>query len=190
MTETSDKASETDNKSGLSIKRQRFCEFMLICSSATKAAIAAGYSEKSAHVTACRLLKEANVLAEISRLRLIAAEKADIKPEDVIYGIQYDIDGARERGHDTAVMAGHKMLGQYLAMWRESLEIKDGPGDSEHHRNFAVFALAGANGDRVLARQIFRGFMLKLGSDAVFDSGGSGLTDEAIDTLLNEAAGH
>ena len=190
MTENSEETTETDGGGTLSIKRQRFCEFMLVCSSATKAAIAANYSEKSAHTTAYRLLKNADVQAEITRLRGIAAEKADIKPEDVIFGIRYDIDGARERGHDTAVMAGHKMLGQYLAMWRDSLEIKDGPGDSEHHRNFAAFALAGANGNRPLARQIFRGFMLKLGSDAMFDGSGPGLSDEDVDTLLNEAAGH
>ena len=108
----------------------------------------------------------------------------------MIYAIQYDVDVSREKGNMTAVMSGHKMLGQYLSMWKDALEIKDGPSDSEHHRNFAIFALAGANGNRPLARQIFRGFMLKLGSDAVFDGGGSGFTDEAIDTLLNEAAGH
>ena len=190
MTGKSEEVAEIDGKGSLSIKRQRFCEFMLVCSSATKAAIAAGYSEKSAHVTACRLLKVANVQAEISRLRIIAAEKADIKPEDIIYGLRFDIDGARERGHDTAVMNGWKMLGQYRAMWRDSLEVSEPASEVEHHRNFAVFALSGANGDRALARQIFRGFMLKLGSDAVFDGGGPGFTDEAIDTLLNEAAGH
>ncbi len=190
MTEKSEEVAETDDKSSLSIKRQRFCEFMLVCSSATKAAIAAGYSEKSAHVTACRLLKDVNVLAEISRLRIIAAEKADIKPEQVIYGVQFDIDVSREKGNMTAVMSGHKMLGQYLSMWKDALEIKDGPSDSEHHRNFAIFALAGANGNRPLARQIFRGFMRKMGSDSVFDGGGPGLTDDDIDALLNEAAGH
>ena len=189
MTKTSAKADETEGKGKLSIRRQRFAEMMLVCSSATKAAIAANYSEKAAHVTACRLLKNVNVQAEISRLRKIAAEKADIKPEDVIHGIQYDIDGARERGHDTAVMAGHKMLGQYLAMWREAVEVKSAE-ESDHHRNFAIFALAGANGDRPLARQIFRGFMLKIGSDAVFDGGESALSDEDIDALLDGATQH
>ena len=190
MTENSEDLAEMDDKGSLSIKRQRFSEFVLVCSSATKAAIAAGYSEKSAHVTACRLLKDANVQTEISRLRLIAAEKADIQPEDIIYGLRFDIDGARERGHDTAVMNGWKMLGQYRAMWRDSLDVRESASEEQHHRNFAVFALSGSNGDRALARQIFRGFMLKLGSDAVFDSSGRGLTDEDIDTLLNEVAGH
>ena len=189
MTEKSEEVAETDGKDNLSIKRQRFCEFMLVCSSATKAAIAAGYSEKSAHVTACRLLKDVNVLAEISRLRIIAAEKADIKPEQVIYGVQFDIDVSREKGNMTAVLNGWKMLGQYLAMWKEGLEVKP-PDDSNYHQNFAVLALEGANGDRVLARQIFRGFMRRLGSDTVFDGGGPGLTDEDIDGLLDGATTH
>lgn len=190
MTETSEEAAVTDGKGNLSIRRQRFAEMMLVCSSATKAAIAAGYSENSAHVTACRLLKDANVQAEITRLRLIAAEKADIKPEQVIYGVQFDIDVSREKGNMTAVLNGWKMLGQYLAMWKDSVEVSEPASEDDHHRNFAVLALSGANGDRPLARQIFRGFMLKLGSDTVFGSGGPGLTDKDIDTLLNEAAWH
>ena len=189
MTGNSEEAAVTDGKGNLSMRRQRFAEMMLVCSSATKAAIAAGYSEKSAHVTACRLLKDANVEAEISRLRLIAADKADIKPENVIYGIQHDIDGARERGHDTAVMNGWKMLGQYLAMWKEGLEVKP-VDDTDHHQNFAIFALAGSKGDRVLARQIFRGFMREMGSNAVFDGDGQNLTDKDIDALLDGATQH
>ena len=178
---------EIDGKGSLSIKRQRFCEFMLVCSSATKAAIAAGYSEKSAHVTACRLLKDANVQAEISRLWKIAAEKANITPEYVLYGIQYDIDGARESKNWTAAMKGWDMLGKRLGMWKDVLEVKP-PDDSPHHQNFAVLALQAANGDRALARQIFRGFLRTMGSDKVFD--GPVFSDEDIDALLDSAAVH
>ena len=190
MTENSEEATETDEEGKLSLKRQRFCEFMLVCSSATKAAIAANYSEKSAHVTACRLLKNANVQAEISRLRQIAAEKADIKPEQVIYGIQHDLDLARQAKHWTAVMAGHKMLGQYLSMWKDGLEVIKPASEIEHHRSFAAFALAGAKGNRPLARQIFRGFLRETGSADVFDGGEATFTDGDIDALLDGATQH
>ena len=84
-------------------------------------------------------------------------------------------------------MAGHKMLGQYLAMWRDSVEVGEIASDAEHHRNLAALALSGANGDRALARQIFRGFILKLGSDAVF---GPPMSDEDLDALLDGAVEH
>ena len=71
-------------------------------------------------------------------------------------------------------------------MWRDSLEIKP-LDDTDHHQNFAVLALAGAGGDRVLARQIFRGFMLKIGTEEVF---GPAISDEDIDALLDGATQH
>jgi len=48
-------------KSKLTDKQQLFVYEYLKCFNATRAAIAAGYSEKSAHVQGCRLLKNANV---------------------------------------------------------------------------------------------------------------------------------
>ena len=186
MTENSEEATGEGSKGNLSIRRQRFCEMMLVCSSATKAAIAAGYSERSAHVTACRMLKDANVQAEITRLWEIAAEKADITAVKILYGLKYDIDIARELGHSTAVMAGWKMLGQHLSMWKDSLEIRP-LDDNALHQDFAALALSGASGDRVLARRIFRGFIRKIGSDDVF---GPPISDEDIDALLDGATKH
>ena len=182
---------ETKQKDKLSPREQRFCEYYPWASSGTEAAKQAGYAEKGAHVTACRLLKKPKIEAEITRQREIGAEKAKITPEEVINRIKRDIDGAREAGNWTSVMKGNDMLGRRLGIWQDSLKVKPfSDDDTKYHQHFAVMALSGANGDRALARQIFRGFMLKLGSDAVFDGGGPGFTDEAIDTLLNEAAGH
>ena len=83
-------------------------------------------------------------------------------------------------------MKGNDMLGRRLGMWRDSLEIKP-PDDTDHHQNFAALALAGANGDRILARRIFRGFMLKIGTEEVF---APPMSDQDIDALLDVATTH
>ena len=177
---------ETKQKDKLTLREQRFCEYLPWASSGTEAAKQAGYAEKGAHVTACRLLKKPKIQAEISRQREIGAERAKITPEEVINRIKRDIDGARKDGNWTSVMKGNDMLGRRLGIWKDSLEVKR-PDDTDHHRNFAVLALEGANGDRVLARRIFRGFERTLGSEDVF---GPRFSDEDIDTLLNGATQH
>ena len=178
---------ETKQKDKLTLREQRFCEYYPWASSGTEAAKQAGYAEKGAHVTACRLLKKPKIEAEITRQREIGAQKAKITPEEVINRIKRDIDGAREAGNWTSVMKGNDMLGRRLGIWRDSLEVKPSLDDSEHHQNFAALALAGAGGDRVLARRIFRGFMLKIGSKDVF---GPSISDQDINALLDGAAIH
>ena len=173
-------------KKRLTPRQQRFCEIYPWCSSGTEAAKLAGYAEKDARQQASRLLTYDYIAAEITRQREIGAERANIKPEDVINRIFLDIDGARESKNWTSVMKGNDMLGRRLGMWRDSLEIKP-LDDTDHHQNFAVFALAGSGGDRALARQIFRGFMLKIGTEEVF---GLPISDEDIDALLDGATTH
>lgn len=178
--------SKSTEKKRLTPRQQRFCEYYPWASSGTEAAKQAGYAEKDARQQASRLMTYDYIMEEITRQREIGAERAKITPEEVINRIKRDIDGARKDGNWTSVMKGNDMLGRRLGMWKDSLEIKP-PDDSNHHQNFAVFALAGSKGDRVLARRIFRGFMLKMGSDDVF---GPPISDEDIDTLLDGAAVH
>ena len=68
--------------SGLTQKEKLFC-FVYINNkgNGTQAAIEAGYSERSAHVTASRMLNKANIKAEIERLNGKAEEKAVISKE-------------------------------------------------------------------------------------------------------------
>jgi phage terminase small subunit len=50
---------------GVHQRRTRFIKEYLLDQNATRAAIAAGFSEKTAHVQGCRLLKDAKISAEI-----------------------------------------------------------------------------------------------------------------------------
>ena len=52
----------------LTAKRELFARLYAVNQNATQAAIEAGYSENSAHVTGCRLLKDVNVIKLVKEL--------------------------------------------------------------------------------------------------------------------------
>lgn len=66
---------------GLNPQQQKFADVYLECGRVEKAALAAGYSHKSAHVTGSRLLRNAKVAEYISRRQNAVATKAE-KLED------------------------------------------------------------------------------------------------------------
>jgi phage terminase small subunit len=68
----------------LSPKRARFVDEYLVDLNATQAAIRAGYSARSAKVTASRLLTDANVAAAIQAARNRTANKLEITRERVL----------------------------------------------------------------------------------------------------------
>ncbi|HET7584652.1 MAG TPA: terminase small subunit [Gemmatimonadaceae bacterium] len=68
----------------LSPKREAFCREYVIDLNATQAAIRAGYAAKSAAVTGCRLLRDANVRARINELMDVRNERTGITAEQVI----------------------------------------------------------------------------------------------------------
>lgn len=56
----------------LSLKQQKFCEYYVQSGNATEAAIKAGYSEKSARVTASKMLTFANIQKYIDELKNVS----------------------------------------------------------------------------------------------------------------------
>lgn len=67
----------------LKIKQQKFADEYIICGNATQAAIAAGYSKRSAKQTGSRLLEHPNVKAYIEE-RLKALESEKIAEQDEV----------------------------------------------------------------------------------------------------------
>lgn len=80
---TARKPSESAS-SGLSAQHERFCHEYIVDYHQTKAALRAGYSEKSAAVTACRLLKKAKILARVRELQEEQLRSCAISKPDVI----------------------------------------------------------------------------------------------------------
>ena len=68
-------------------KQARFVEEYLIDRNGTQAAIRAGYSERSAEVTASRLLRNDKVAAAIRKATEKRSERVELKADDVIRGL-------------------------------------------------------------------------------------------------------
>ena len=73
--------------SELTPKEQIFVREYLKDGNGTRSAICAGYSQKSAHVKASKLLKKAKVSQELTRLRGKLLEKLEISAERVLQGL-------------------------------------------------------------------------------------------------------
>lgn len=69
----------------LSAQHERFCHEYIADYHQTKAALRAGYSEKSAAVTACRLLKKDKILARVRELQDEQLREMSMSPSDVLY---------------------------------------------------------------------------------------------------------
>lgn len=68
----------------LNDKQRAFCREYIIDFNQTQAAIRAGYAKKSANVTSSRLLTNANIQQEISRLVKERADRTDITADRVV----------------------------------------------------------------------------------------------------------
>lgn len=110
----------------------------------TRAAIAAGYAEKSARVTASQLLTKPNISAEITRLVNDRSERLGITADYVLGTIQETVERCKQgeavldkEGNPTgewrydafAVLKGCELLGKHLELFTE--KVKHG-GSIEH----------------------------------------------------------
>ena len=79
----------------ISAKRLRFAEEYVLDANATAAAIRAGYSARSAHVTACRMLKDRGVQAAVAERQGEIAEELELTREKVMRGLLEAVEIAR-----------------------------------------------------------------------------------------------
>lgn len=82
------KTNKKSDKPILTVRQRFFVDSYLKDGNATKAAIAAGYSETSARVQGVRLLRNDNVSAEIDRVIKKAAEKTLTTAESVLSSLR------------------------------------------------------------------------------------------------------
>lgn len=107
---------------------------------ATRAAIAAGYSKKTAAQAASRLLRNVKVSAEISRLTQKTCTKLEISAEYVLRKIRDTVERCSQsepvldaKGRPTgqykfdaaAVLKGSELLGKHLKMFTDKVEHSD-----------------------------------------------------------------
>ena len=87
------------------VRREKFATEYIKDANGRQAAIRAGYSPKSAHVTASRLLNDAKVQARIAALIAKRGERLEIDQDRIVRGLLLEAVG---RGPDTSSSARTK----------------------------------------------------------------------------------
>lgn len=103
-------------------RQRRFVKHYLIEPNATKAAISAGYSEKTAKQIGSRLLTNVVVKAAIEDGAIKIAEKLDITAGYVLGKIKETVERCSqgEKFEASAVLKGSELLGKHLRLFGEN----------------------------------------------------------------------
>ena len=88
-------------------------------SNGTKAALAAGYSKKSAHVTATKLLKQEQIRNRIIELQAENMRRNMITIDKVLADLEHDKLSARENHNYSVATRCTELQGRYLAMFTD-----------------------------------------------------------------------
>lgn len=124
----------TEKKPKLTIKQKKFVKAVASGTSATEAAIKAGYSKRSAKVTASRTLTRANVQAALEKEIDSAAKKAGVSPEWVYKSLKHlhDFnsqivvkDDNDEMINAPVALDATKSIGKFLRMGEKVDDAKD-----------------------------------------------------------------
>ncbi len=116
----------------LTAKRQAFVREYPIDLNATKAAIRAGFSEKTAYSQGQRLLKNVEVAAAVQKALAERSERTEITQDYVLTSIMETMEqrkGTGEHGNPNAVLKGAELLGRHLAMFTDNKTVTHHDGD-------------------------------------------------------------
>ncbi|HRL52688.1 MAG TPA: terminase small subunit [Acidovorax temperans] len=101
-------------------KQSRFVrEYAVDCNGAA-AAVRAGYSPRSAKVTASRLLTKDNVQRALRQIQQVDAERLALSREAVIGQLQDAIEFARVKQDPMAMIVGLRELGRMMGYYGSS----------------------------------------------------------------------
>lgn len=118
----------------LTVKQKKFVKAIASGKSATEAAIKAGYSKRSAKVTASRTLTRANVQAALEKEVDSAAKKAGVSPEWVYKSLKHlhdfnaqvvSKDDGDEMINAPVALDATKSIGKFLRMGEKVDDTKD-----------------------------------------------------------------
>ncbi len=99
-------------------RHERFCrEYVIDVSNQAKAAIRAGYSEKTAAQLASRLLTKANIIARVAELQAEAAERNEVTVDNVIAELVELRDGAKAAKQFGPAIRAEELRGKTLGMF-------------------------------------------------------------------------
>ena len=99
---------------GLTAKQQAFCEqYVANGFNATKAAVSAGYSEKTAQEIGSENLSKPIIAEYVAKFKEEASNKALVTVEDVVRGLMHEAQGLGEDTSTSARVAAYKALSDY-----------------------------------------------------------------------------
>ena len=108
----------------LTLKQERFAQEYAVDHNGTQAAIRAGYSEKTAHAQASRLLKNAEVEKALGEFDQKTATRIELTAELVLTGLlDIALHGEREANR----VRSFELLGKHLALFADRLQIEQVP---------------------------------------------------------------
>ncbi|SHJ32344.1 terminase small subunit [Cycloclasticus pugetii] len=103
----------------LTPKQVRFVDEYLIDFNASRAAVAAGFSSKSAKVQGSRLLTNVNLIATIQRRQKATERRLEVTRDTIIQGLIIAAEQARENKDPASMIAAmsevSKMMGFYAS---------------------------------------------------------------------------
>lgn len=118
----------------LTVKQKKFVKAIASGKSATEAAIKAGYSKRSAKVTACRALTKTNIVKAVEKEVDSAAKKAGVSPEWVYKSLKHlhdfnsqvvSKDDGDEMINAPVALDATKSIGKFLRMGEKLDDTKD-----------------------------------------------------------------
>jgi phage terminase small subunit len=127
----------------LTPKQQAFVDEYLIDFNATRAAIKAGYSEKTAKEIGAENLTKPNIQQAISNVQRKRSERTEITQDYVLITIQQTIERCKQaepvldregaptgeyKFDSTAVLKGCDLLGKHLGMFKDKVELSGPDG--------------------------------------------------------------
>lgn len=100
-------------------KAARFVDEYMLDHNGAAAAVRAGYSARSAPVTASRLLRKANVVELLTRKRRGLEAQFSLSQKSVIEKLQSAAEMAEVQGDPTAMVAAYRQIGLMLGYYAE-----------------------------------------------------------------------
>ena len=125
----------------LTPKQVRFVDEYLIDFNASRAAVAAGFSSKSAKVQGSRLLTNVNLIATIQRRQKATERRLEVTRDTIIQGLIIAAEQARENKDPASMIAAmsevSKMMGYYKQETDKPLALDN---HNELKRKFEVMS--------------------------------------------------
>ena len=106
----------------MTAKQRAFAVEYIKDKNATKAAIRAGYSEKTAYCAGCALLKKPEVMQAIEDLQKAAQARAGITVDTIVNRLNKIATDETAKASDR--IRADELLGKYLGMFTEKVEMK------------------------------------------------------------------